>query len=444
MAYPRLTEQPTALELAALIRTGERSVAEVVDHAIARIERDDARLDAVVVTDFERARERARSLDAEGPVGDQPLFGVPMTIKESFDVEGLPTTWGRLDAADRLAPRDADVVASLKAAGAIIIGKTNVPPELADWQADNPVYGRTNNPHDRARVPGGSSGGAAAAVAAGIVPCEYGSDIGGSVRVPAHFCGIFGHKPSWGVVPLQGHTHPSMRHAVHHDGALGVAGPLARSAQDCEALLLATARRPLTRSADPAARKRLLLLLDHPVSQVDDSVRVPIEAAAQALEAAGFTIERTTDTLPDLARQHGDYMRMLNIAMARGLPDASGKRATATDWFTLLDAQEANARAWDALFADYDAVLAPPAPILAFEHRETRIFDGDMRINGSDRPGAEGLAWAGLVTFPGLPATVLPIGETKGLPCGMQVITRRFGDLDALALAARFADILHG
>ena len=444
MAYPKLTSEPTALELAELIRRGERSVAEVVDHAISRIERDDARLDAVVVTDFERACATAKAMDADGPRGHQPLFGVPMTIKESFDVAGLPTTWGRQDAKGRKAKRDADVVARLKAAGAIILGKTNVPPELADWQANNPVYGRTNNPHDVARTPGGSSGGAAAAVAAGLVPCEYGSDIGGSVRVPAHFCGIFGHKPTWGVVPLQGHTHPAMRGAVTHDGALGVAGPLARSAADLRALLLATASRPLSKSDEPLPRKRVLALLGHPASRIDASVRRPLDEAIEALERSGISIERGSDALPDLARQHADYMRMLNIAMARGLPGADGKRASATDWFTLLDAQESNAHAWDRLFDEYDAVLAPPAPILAFEHRDGRIFDGTMTIDGEERPGAEGLAWAGLVTFPNLPATVLPVGETDGLPCGMQVVTRRHADLDAIAIAEHFAGVLHG
>ena len=443
MAYPRLTDRPGALELAAAVRSGAQSVVETVDQAIERIERENPRLNAVVVNDFERARDRAAAMDRTEPREDQLLFGVPMTIKESFDVQGLPTTWGR-GGATAGAPRNADVVAMLKAAGAIIIGKTNVPPELADWQSANPVYGRTRNPHDPARTPGGSSGGAAAAVAAGLVACDYGSDIGGSIRVPAHFCGVFGHKPSWGIVPLQGQTHPSMRHAVLHDGALGVAGPLARNIPDCEALLLATTIRPLVRRHGREGPKRILLVLDHPASPVDESVCTPVEAAVAAFEQAGILVDRRSGDLPDLSRQHRDYMRMLNIAMARGLPGADGRRANATDWFDLLDAQERNARAWDKLLERYDAVIAPPASILAFEHREGRVFDGTVKVDGEERAGAEGLAWAGLATFPNLPSTVIPIGEYGGLPCGLQVIARRYADLDGLAVAGRLAEILHG
>lgn len=441
---PTLTDQPGAIALAAQIRSGALSPLEAVDAAIARIEDRDMQIDAVVVCDFERARETAAALDGQTPGEDRPLFGVPMTIKESFDIAGLPTTWGHEQFAGNIARRDARIVQKLKAAGVIFIGKTNVPPDLADWQSRNPVYGRTRNPHDTSRSPGGSSGGSAAAVASGMVPCEYGTDIGGSVRVPAHFCGVWGHKTSWGLISKHGHDHPMMAGSDAHDGALSIAGPLARNADDLALLLQLTASIPMRPSGRRLADCRLLLVTDYPGSPVDAAVLGPIEAAVAALEDAGVRVERTTGLLPDLARQQQDYMKMLNVAMARGMPAPDGKRATATDWFDLLDAQARNEAAWHALFETYDFVLAPPAPVLAIPHREGRVFDGTLTINGREESAAAGLAWAGIATFPNLPSTVLPVGATDGLPCGMQVIGPRWADLDCIAAAKAIGEILHG
>ncbi len=444
MTYPTLTDEPGARELAAQIRGGDLSPLEAVEAAIARIEDLDAPINAVAVADFDRARETAAALNGASPREDQPLFGVPMTIKESFDIEGLPSCWGHEQFRGQLAQRDSRVVHQLKSAGAVLLGKTNVPVDLADWQSFNPVYGRTGNPHDPSRSPGGSSGGAAAAVASGMVPCEYGSDIGGSVRVPAHFCGVWGHKTSWGLVGLQGHVHPLMAGGETHDGALGIAGPLARNAHDLALLVELTATIPLRSSGEPLRECRLLALTEHPVCAVDSSVREPVEAALSALESAGLRVDRSTDALPDLAAQHADYMRMLNIAMARGMPGPDGQRATATDWFDLLDAQARNEAAWSTLFDNYDFVLAPPAPILAFPHRDEALFAGEIDIHGTSTRAADALAWAGLVTFPNLPATLLPVGESGGLPCGMQVIGRQWSDLDCIAAARDIGDILHG
>lgn len=441
---PKLTDQPGAIALAAQIREGALSPVEAVDAAIARIEDRDAQVDAVVVCDFERARAAARALDGRAPAADQPLFGVPMTIKESFDIAGLPTCWGHEQFAGNVAQRDAWVVRRLKAAGAIFLGKTNVPPDLADWQSSNPVYGRTNNPHDIGRSPGGSSGGSAAAVASGMVPCEYGTDIGGSVRVPAHFCGVWGHKTSWGLVSKHGHDHPLLAGGDAHDGALGVAGPIARNAEDIDLLLRLTASIPLRENRKPLADCRLLLITKYPGSPVDAAVLAPIAAAVAAIEAAGVRVDRASDLMPDLAQQQRDYMKMLNIALARGMPGPNGQRASATDWFDLLDAQARNEAAWHALFEHYDFVLAPPAPVLAVPHREARLFEGTITIDGREESAAAALAWAGLATFPNLPATVLPVGASDGLPCGMQVIGPRWSDLDCIAAARAIGDLLPG
>ena len=443
MSYPKLTDKPDAVETAAAIARGSLSPSEAVAAAISRIEKLDAHINAVIVTDFDRAMDTARAMDGTRPRADQPLFGVPMTVKESFDVAGLPTTFGHERFKDNIAGRDAVVVQRLKAAGAIVLGKTNVPPDLADLQSDNPLYGRTNNPHDHDRVAGGSSGGGAAAVAAGMVPCEYGSDIGSSIRNPAHFNGIWGHKSSFGLVSRRGHTHPVAGGRDIHDGPLSVVGPLARSARDLALLLKVTADRPLALREKPLAECRFLAILEHPDSEVDAAVRDPIEAALRRLEASGVRVERRSDLVPDLAAQHADYLRLLNIAIARGQPAPNGTAMPLADYFALLDRQARCEYAWDALFDSFDFVLAPPLPFLAFEHDPTPIGQRRIRINGKDTAFADGLAWAGLATFPGLPSTVLPVGETDGLPCGMQVISRREADHDCIAAAEAIGHLLH-
>jgi amidase len=451
MAYPQLTDEPGALATAAAIRTRTLSVAEAVDAAIVRIEHLDSDIDALAVPNFEAAYAEAKAMDAAGPQEHQPLYGVPMTIKESFDVAGLPTTFGHPAYRDTLATRDAALVARLKAAGAIIIGKTNVPVDLTDWQSFNPVYGRTCNPHDPTRSPGGSSGGSAAAVASGMVPCDFGTDIGGSVRVPAHFCGVWGHKTTWGLIPKHGHDHPAMSRrdgfVAAHDMALSVAGPLTRNAADLAALVEIGAEIPLRRRVKPLTDCRLLAITTLPNAPVDASVTQPTEAALETLARAGVTIDRVSDLIPDQVEQHRNYLKMMNIAMARGAPAPDGKRASATDWFDLLDAQAANLAQWNAVFEIYDFILAPPAPVLAVPHSDKAVFRGSLTINGAEEPGGNGLAWAGLATFPNLPATVLPIGSGSylgsTLPCGMQVIGPRWHDLDCIAAAEAIANILH-
>lgn len=451
MAYPQLTDKAGALDTALAIRTRKISVAEAVDAAITRVEERDASIDALAVPNFEAAYAEAKAMDAAPRRLDQPLFGVPMTIKESFDVAGLPTTWGHPQFKDKLAARDALLVRRLKAAGAIIIGKTNVPVDLTDWQSFNPVYGRTSNPHDPARSPGGSSGGSAAAVASGMVPCDYGTDIGGSVRVPAHFCGVWGHKTTWGLVPKHGQDHPAASRregfVAAHDGVLSIAGPLARNPEDLAVLVEVGAEVPLRRRSRDLKDCRLLAVTDLPGAPVDASVMAPTEAALETLSRAGLRIDRSSALLPDQARHYRSYLKMMNIAMSGGAPAPDGMQASARDWFALLDAQAACMAEWEALFAEYDFVLAPPAPVLAMPHSEKAVFRSTLNINGKDEPGSCGLIWSGMATFPGLPSSVLPIGSGtylgSELPCGMQVIGPRWRDLDCIAAAAMIGNILH-
>lgn len=439
--YPQLTKEPGAIASAAAIARGDMSPLEAVDAAIARIEALDGPINAVVIRDFDRARDAARALDGKRLDADQPLFGLPMTIKESFNIAGLPTTWGIAEHKNHIAQSDAVVVRRLKRAGAIFLGKTNVPPFLADWQCDNPNYGRTGNPHDLARSPGGSSGGSAAALACGMVAAEYGSDIGGSIRIPAHFSGVWGHKTTWGAVSGDGQNFPE---TDGHEIALGVVGPLARNGADLALLLDLTLDLPLPKSGKPIDACRFLYLDRHPLCEVDDAVREPIETAIEAIGAAGGTIVQDRGAVPDLPRAHGDYMRMLGIAMAMGAPGPDGKVASAADWFALLDAQARLQREWRALFEHYDFVLAPPAAIPAFAHDLTPMPQRRFEVNGIEAGPEAVLAYAGLATFPALPSTVLPVGAAGHLPVGMQVIGSAFSDRDCVAMATAIGRLLHG
>ncbi len=270
----------SAKRLASLVRRGEVGCLELLDHFIARVERLDGRTNAVVVRDFERARKRARALDRRRKQGGTgKLFGVPMTVKESFNVAGLPTTWGIPDYKDAKAATNALAVERLLAAGAVVFGKSNVPLRLADWQSYNAIYGTTNNPWDLSRSPGGSSGGGAAALAAGLTGLEVGSDIGSSIRNPAHYCGVFGHKPTWGICPPLGQSLAGNVAAPD----IAVIGPLARSADDLSLALDVLAgpeeidaglrlQLPPPRVATFKGL-RVAVMTDHPLSDVDDAIQ---------------------------------------------------------------------------------------------------------------------------------------------------------------------------
>lgn len=439
---PRATDAwagASALGIAAAIRNGETSAREQCELAIARIEAADGAINAVVVRDFDRALEAADRADAAVARGEWLSFlGVPMTVKEAFDVAGLPTSWGFAHARDNIATRDAVVVQRIKAAGAVILGKTNIPPGLADWQSDNPVYGRTANPHDLSRTAGGSSGGSAAALAAGFVPVEIGSDIGGSIRVPASFCGVWGHKPSYELIDTYGHRYPGT------DGAplpLGVVGPMARDAADLAAMLDILAEAPPPRPAPVLRNKRLLLLDQHPAAPLDPAFHAALDRAEAAAAREGIRIARSSDLLPDLAAQHRAYGKMLAITFARGVPSPDGRVASLADWFDLLDAQARGRRAWGRLFEEFDAVVAPANVVTAFPHRDDPYNERRLIVDGQDTGYDAQLVWAGLATYPGLPATAFPAGtDADGLPVGLQVMTDYRDDNRAIAIA----DLLHG
>jgi amidase len=432
MVIPKLHDEPGAFELAAQIAAGQMSALEATDAAIARIETLDGPINAVVVRDFDRAKEAAKRVDARPVKG--PLHGVPMTVKESFNIAGLKTTWGFDHARDFVASEDAPTVRKLKEAGAIILGKTNVPVALADLQSVNPIYGRTNNPHDLARVPGGSSGGSAAALASGMVPLEFGSDIGGSIRTPAHFCGVMGLKPTYGAITTDGHYFPRLEGAAP---VLSMTGPLAREARDLALALDLTSRFPLPQSRHASLKGvRILVIEGNPLCEADAPVAAALRATADAAAEAGALVEHRSALIPDREKLHRDYMKMLNIALAGRFPPDGTPPVSAADWFALLDEQAVMTRAWEALFADFDVILTPVFGRAAFEHDE----EADMRkrtlnINGRVQPFAPQLSWIGIATYPGMPSVSVPVGSDGHLPIGIQVITPHWQDHSAIAVA---------
>jgi amidase len=459
-------------ELAQSLSNKEVSALELTDQFIARIEALDGDINAVPVRDFARARETARTADAALARGErQPLLGVPVTIKESYNVAGLPTTWGIPAFKDFVAQEDALAVARLKNAGAIVLGKTNVPLSLADWQSYNDIHGGTNNPWDRTRTPGGSSGGSSAALAAGFGPLSLGSDIGGSLRVPAHFCGVCAHKPTHALVASRGHLPPGLP-ALPVAVDLAVIGPMARSVDD---LVLGldiiagpdeAAEGRAYRLSLPAARGeklaafRVLFIADHPLLPTSPEVAASLELLAKQLAAAGVDVKRETRLLPDLAASAQLYAKLLNAVMSARLPDdqyqemrtaiekipaddrsfmaelARGAVLSHREWLRADFARQGLKQQWRALFRDFDIVICPPAATPAFRHDPSTPQEArTMAVDGKEFPYLYQLLWAELATTCGLPATVVPIGVTGGLPIGVQIIGPEFEDRTPLAFA---------
>ncbi|MFG3343486.1 amidase [Streptomyces sp. NPDC048018] len=463
----------SAEELTAALRAGDVTSVELADAAIARIERDDKAINAICVPDFDRARAAARSADRARARGeDRPLLGVPVTVKESYDVAGLPTTWGVPAYRDFVPAADAVQVARLRAAGAVVLGKTNVPLGLQDLQSFNDIYGTTNNPWDHARTPGGSSGGSAAALAAGFGALSIGSDIGGSLRTPAHFCGVYAHKPTLGLVANRGMVPPTTP-ALPTDLDLAVVGPMARTARDLALLLdVMSGPDPLTRGVahdlrlPPARHRRLsdfrvLVLDEHPLLPVGSAVRAGVHRVADVLVDGGARVERRTPLLPDLAEAATLYMHLLFSGSGARVPvemyeqirvRAAGLRAddgslgaarlrgmvfSHRDWIEADARRELHRHGWRQLFAEFDAVVCPITPTPAFRHdQHPDLLERRLDIDGVAYPYLDQLVWAGVATMPGLPATAVPTGlSPDGLPVGVQLIGPAFEDRTPLRLA---------
>jgi amidase len=461
----------SAKQLAADIKRKKIGCLELLDLYLARVEKYDGPLNAVVVRDFDRARTRARAADralARRQLWG-PLHGVPMTIKESYDVVGLPTTWGVPAYKDRIATKNAVVVDRLLRAGVVLFGKTNVPLYLGDWQSFNAIYGTTNNPWDVTRAPGGSSGGSAAALAAGLTGLEAGSDIGSSIRNPAHFCGVFGHKPTWGIVPRTGQALPWQTAPVDID----VVGPLARSADDLAIALAAMAGPDEIDGAGwqlrlaPARQKRLrdfkvALMLDAaPEIPVDREVTDRLQALADFLGRQKVKVDDRARPAIDTREAFSVYVKLLraatsdrqsdadfekNVGIARGLaPDDESYYARATraviashrDWLAANEARYRMRLAWAEFFTKYDLLLCPAAGTAAFPHdQKGERHDRTLVVNGKRVPVTDHLFWAGYTGVSFLPSSAAPCGFTPSrLPVGVQIVGPQYGDLTCLAFA---------
>lgn len=464
-----------ATDQLAALQSKRVSALELLKASLSRHEQTHARLNAVVAVDLERALERARAIDdlrARGePLG--LLAGLPMTVKDTLDVVGLPASSGLKHLRTRQA-EDASAVRFAKHDGAVIWGKTNTPVMAGDWQTFNALYGTSNNPWDAARTTGGSSGGAAAALAAGVTALEIGSDIGGSLRIPASFCGVFSHKPTWGLVDQHGHVPPSP--GSWSDRDLNVVGPMARSARDLRLLLSVIEGGPLAAKAPPADLReaRIALWLDEPSFPLDGHVRATIEAFAADLAAAGAQVTpvHAPVHMPSLMAA---YQVLLGGVLGEDMPPATiramgrmrgwarwqmtrGAGPTSTAAMTL--AYTATHREWMAadavrarlrheigeFFSRFDAILAPITPVTAFAHDHRPFGRRKLTLsNGQIAPYAAMLNWISLATALHLPATAMPIGPAAdGLPVGVQLIGALNNDGRTIGIAQAIEENLRG
>src|SRR5438093_827697 len=473
----------TATDLLRALSRRRVSAVELLDFHVARTERLDGKLNAIVTRDFERARPQARAADAARKRGKRgALLGLPMTLKESINVTGLNTTVGLTEFAGFVSQHDAPATTRVRAAGAVVFGKTNVPPVLADWQSDNPVFGRTVNPWDPARTPGGPTGGGAGAIAAGLTPLEVGSDIGGSIRVPAAFCGVYGHKPSETALPKSGQfPYPPMPNA---GVVMGVQGPLARSAEDLELALDVLAGPEVGedvawRLALPPARGKRLrdfrVAVLPPIAWAppDREIAAALEQVVKRLERAGVTVKRAQpEGFGDYRDHHTLYRQLLSAVTSARLPEDErlerveiwktredefgraalrGMRATAADYIGYFARREQVRAAYRAFFREWDVLLAPITLGPAFPHMpkpyppNAKELHDTLEVDGRTVLYDLGLVYPGVATLAGQPAPASPARRTRPEPpIGLQAIGPYLEDRTPIRFAALLAREIGG
>lgn len=461
----------TATGLLGDLAAGRTTSTELLDAFLEQIERRPW-VNAVVTLDAENAGEQAAAADRARAAGESlgPLHGLPITIKHEFEVAGIESTFGSETNRGHVPKVDAEAVRRLRAAGAIVFGRTNLPEFAADGQSYNPLHGTTSNPWDPTRTPGGSSGGSAAAVAAGMTGLDLGSDMGGSIRLPASWCGVHGLKPTWGVVPTTGSAPVpgAATGSENHAYDIAVVGPLTRGAADLElalSVLVAGDRGPGHRLPEPRFRthrdlRAFAWLDDEPATEA--ATLAVLEEACTALQQDG--VELTYGTPPRLVRQHlADLFELLFMAdLSIGLGDdafteaVDGLRALSgeaplaemhlralqlshREWLALQRDRLQVQRCWSELFEGVDVVLTPSVITTAIHHDHSepvqlRTFD----VDGATRWHRPDLtSWCAPVSVSLLPAVSAPAGTTEdGLPVGMQIIADSYRDRSAIAAAA--------
>lgn len=444
----------SALQMVSAIKQGRTTSVELLNLHLDRIQRYNGDINAIVAMNIEDARERAAEADRAIAEGRDwgPLHGLPMTVKDVFEVVGMPATSGDPTLKGYLPDHNAIAVQRLIDAGAVIFGKTNVPYHASDVQSYNAIYGTTNNPWDLSRTPGGSSGGAAAALAAGLTPLELGSDIGGSVRNPAHYTGVFGHKPTFGVVPRYGHippipgqVPPEFMPAV----PLFVVGPLARSAEDLELALdiLTTPNRkdvsanqskllPPRRKKFKDYRVAVWFTDPYPPAEIDADVLKVLRMAVEKLRGAGLDIDEIARPNVGLMESGQLWYEIYSQMMAGALPLEE----------VLVERQKKQQAMWADFYEDYDVLLTPVSSTAAFPHdHDGTLMTRSLEVNGQKKPMLNSLVWAYMAVVSGLPATVAPVGLNEaGLPIGVQIIGASFEDRTTIAFAQGLSKLMGG
>ena len=468
-----------ATTLVGKIKNNDISSSEMLEHYIRRMDAHNPEINAIVVCQLDKARARAKQADEALGRGEDwgPLHGLPMTVKESYDIAGLPTTWGDPKNKDNIATQDAVACQRLQNAGAVIFGKTNVPINLADFQSYNEIYGTTGNPHNLERTPGGSSGGSAAALAAGLTGLEMGSDIGGSIRNPAHYCGVYGHKPTWGVLPMRGHAPKG----VLTGSDISVIGPLARSAEDL-ALVMDIAggaddihqpgwdlKLPIP-TQKSLADYRIGVWLDDPLAPVDESMKERVLQVAQLVESAGGKVDYNARPNFDVQASHDAYTALLHSAMSARQDESVFKANVARrealdendmsslaqvtrasslyykEWHAINERRTHLRWAWHEFFQQYDLLLTPMCMTSAFPHDQNpKNSERMITVNNSPVNYFEQVFWAGLTGVSYLPSTVFPTGlDSQSLPIGVQVVAREMGDLYCIEFSRLVTQTLGG
>jgi amidase len=441
----------STMQLAAAIQTGHVSATEVLEAHLAQIDTHNAALNAIVTMDAERARERAREADealARGQVWG-PLHGVPFTLKDAHATAGMRTTTGFPPLADYVPQEDSTVTARLKAAGGILIGKTNVHVMLADpAQTNNPIFGRTNNPWNIERTPGGSSGGAAAALAAGMTPFEIGTDLSASIRIPAHFCGVCGLKPTEQRVPLTGLI-PGLS-GPRPVRIMSCIGPMARTVDDL-ALLYAIIAGPDGRDTEVAPvpieevpqlelkHLRIAFAPTFPGFPIAAEVRVAVEELAKQLTPLCAAVEAATLPQVDFNQELASAGALIEMITGAFQPEEQERPTTLAQYMEALHRRDQSIYAWEQFFEEWDVLLYPPSMMTAFPHCEP---GSPLQVDDQEVTYWMVSAHGTVFNYTGHPAVVLPYQlDRDGLPIGIQLVGKRWDESRLLAIAKALSDV---
>lgn len=476
----------SARDLLQGLQKGEIRSRDLLEASIARIHKLNPAINAVVATDLEAARKRADEADAARARGESwgPLHGLPMTIKDTYEIPGMPCTAGASPLRNYLAKKHSVATQALVDAGAILFAKTNVPVFASDLQSFNKVYGTTHNPWNNALTPGGSSGGAAASLAMGFTALELGSDIGGSIRIPAHFCGVYGHKVTHGIISLRGHI-PGPPGALGEPD-LAVAGPMARTAEDLQLLLDVVAgpsplMQPGWQLKLPAAKQkklqdfRVLLWVDDPLCPIDHRLTAMYQQLKTVLQNNGVTVDVGAPLGMGLDAFYPTYMNLMGsimgasrkpferrlMGLAAPLLGKFGSHVDApkrfehflegagqshVEWLKVDEKRRRIREKFLRVFDQYDVILMPPALTTAIPHtQELELPMRKIQVNGEKRSYADLLMWISPATMMGLPATSAPLGVTAdGLPVNLQIMGGPFQDKTTIRFAALLAKVMGG